>query len=137
MLGTFALSSGYYDAYYLKAQKVRTLIKSDFDKALQQCDIVITPTTPTPAFKIGEKIDDPLQMYMCDVCTLSLNLTGLPGIVAPCGFSREGLPIGLQIIGKPFDEQTLFRAAYAYEQSADHHKMTPNFTKIDNRPPAA
>ncbi len=137
MLGTFALSSGYYDAYYLKAQKVRTLIKSDFDKALQQCDIVVTPTTPTPAFKIGEKIDDPLQMYMSDVCTLSLNLTGLPGIVAPCGFSREGLPIGLQIIGKPFDEQTLFRAAYAYEQSVDHHKMTPNFTRIDNRPPAA
>jgi len=137
MLGTFALSSGYYDAYYLKAQKVRTLIKDDFDKAFERCDIIVTPTAPTPAFKIGEKVNDPLQMYMSDVCTLSVNLTGLPGIVVPCGFSSGGLPIGLQIIGKPFDEQTLLRAAYAYEQSTDHHRATPDFNMIENRSSSA
>ena len=132
MLGTFALSSGYYDAYYLKAQKVRTLIKEDFDKAFEKCDIVVAPTTPTPAFKLGEKIDDPLQMYMSDICTLSVNLTGLPGIVVPCGFSSEGLPIGMQIMGKPFDEQTLFRAAYAFEQNTEHHKALPDFSAIES-----
>jgi aspartyl-tRNA(Asn)/glutamyl-tRNA(Gln) amidotransferase subunit A len=132
MLGTFALSSGYYDAYYLKAQKVRTLIKQDFDKAFEKCDIVIAPTTPTPAFKLGEKVDDPLQMYMSDICTLSVNLTGLPGIVVPCGFSSAGLPIGMQIIGKPFDEQTLFGAAYAHEQNTDHHQALPDFSAIES-----
>jgi aspartyl-tRNA(Asn)/glutamyl-tRNA(Gln) amidotransferase subunit A len=132
MLGTFALSSGYYDAYYLKAQKVRTLIKNDFEDAFEKCDIVITPTTPTPAFKLGEKVDDPLQMYLSDVCTLSVNLTGLPGIVVPCGFSSEQLPIGLQIIGRPFDEQTLFRTAYTFEQNTDHHKKMPDFARIES-----
>lgn len=137
MLGTFALSSGYYDAYYLKAQKVRTLIKNDFDGAFEKCDVVITPTTPTPAFKIGEKVDDPIQMYLSDVYTLSVNLTGLPGIVVPCGLSSERLPIGLQIIGKPFDEQTLFRTAYTFEQNTDHHKAVPDFAKINGQGPAS
>jgi len=131
MLGTFALSSGYYDAYYLKAQKVRTLIKNDFEEGFKKCDVVITPTAPTPAFKIGEKVDDPLQMYLSDVFTLSVNLTGLPAIVVPCGFSSARLPIGLQIIGRAFDEETLFRAAYTFEQNTDHHKMTPDFSKIE------
>ncbi len=135
MLGTFALSSGYYDAYYLKAQKVRTLIKNDFDKAFEKCDAVIAPTTPTPAFKIGEKIEDPIKMYLSDVCTLSVNLTGLPGMVVPCGFSSERLPIGLQIIGRPFDEQTLFRIAYTFEQNTDHHKAAPDFGGIENQIP--
>jgi aspartyl-tRNA(Asn)/glutamyl-tRNA(Gln) amidotransferase subunit A len=131
MLGTFALSSGYYDAYYLKAQKARTLIKSDFDKAFEECDVVVAPTTPTPAFKLGEKMSDPIQMYLSDVCTLSVNLTGLPGISIPCGFSGDGLPIGLQIIGKPFDEQTLLGAAHAFEQNTDYHKATPDFSVIE------
>jgi aspartyl-tRNA(Asn)/glutamyl-tRNA(Gln) amidotransferase subunit A len=130
MLGTFALSSGYYDAYYLKAQKVRTLIKNDFDRAFEKCDVLVAPTAPTPAFKIGEKTEDPLQMYLSDICTLSVNLTGLPGISIPCGFSSSGLPIGMQIIGKPFDEQTLLGAAHAYEQSTDHHEKTPDFSLI-------
>jgi len=133
MLGTFALSSGYYDAYYLKAQKVRTLIKNDFDKAFEKCDAVISPTTPTPAFKIGEKVEDPIKMYLSDVCTLSVNLTGLPGMVVPCGFSSERLPIGLQIIGRPFDEQTLFRIAYTFEQNTDYHKAAPDFAGIENQ----
>ncbi len=133
MLGTFALSSGYYDAYYLQAQKVRTLIKNDFEEAFEKCDVVVAPTAPTPAFKIGEKIDDPLQMYMSDVCTLSVNLTGLPGIAVPCGFSSGGLPIALQIIGRPFDEQTLFRAAYTFEQNTDYHKARPDFTRLESR----
>ena len=131
MLGTFALSSGYYDAYYLKAQKVRTLIKGDFDRAFKECDVVVAPTTPTPAFRLGEKTHDPIQMYLSDVCTLSVNLTGLPGISIPCGFSSGGLPIGMQIIGKPFDEQTLLRAAYAYEQNTDHHRARPDFAAIE------
>ena len=131
MLGTFALSSGYYDAYYLKAQKVRTLIKGDFDRAFEDCDVVVAPTTPTPAFKLGEKTSDPIQMYLSDVCTLSVNLTGLPGISIPCGFSGGGLPIGLQIIGKPFDEKTLLGAAHAFEQNTDHHRATPDFSAIE------
>ncbi len=133
MLGTFALSSGYYDAYYLKAQKVRTLIKNDFERAFEKCDAVVSPTTPTPPFKLGEKVDDPLQMYLSDVFTLSVNLTGLPGIVVPCGFSSQRLPIGLQIIGKPFDEQALFRIAYTFEQNTDYHKAVPDFGKIENQ----
>jgi aspartyl-tRNA(Asn)/glutamyl-tRNA(Gln) amidotransferase subunit A len=133
MLGTFALSSGYYDAYYLKAQKVRTLIKNDFEDAFEKCDVVLSPTTPSPPFKLGEKIDDPIQMYLSDVFTLSVNLTGLPGIALPCGFSSEGLPIGLQIIGKPFDEQTLFRTAYTFEQNTDHHKRIPDVESIEDR----
>lgn len=124
MLGTFALSSGYYDAYYKKSQKVRTLIKNDFEKIFNEYDVVIGPTTPTPAYKIGEKIDDPLTMYADDVLTTPVNLAGLPGISLPCGFNSNGLPIGLQIIGKHFDESMIYRVAYAYEQATDHHKKT-------------
>ncbi|MFD1171093.1 Asp-tRNA(Asn)/Glu-tRNA(Gln) amidotransferase subunit GatA [Oceanobacillus sp. M65] len=125
MLGTFALSSGYYDAYYKKAQKVRTLIKNDFDKIFEDYDVVIGPTTPTPAFKVGEKVDDPLTMYANDILTIPVNLAGVPGISVPCGFSEQGLPIGLQIIGKHFDESTVFRAAHAFEKATDHHTKRP------------
>lgn len=125
MLGTYALSSGYYDAYYLKAQKVRTLIKEDFDKAFAKYDILLSPTAPTTAFKFGEKSDNPLQMYLSDVCTMSVNLAGIPGLSLPCGFVK-GLPVGLQLMGKHFDEGTLFRAAHAFEQATDFHKQKPN-----------
>lgn len=125
MLGTFALSSGYYDAYYKKAQKVRTLIKNDFDKIFENYDVVIGPTSPTPAFKVGEKIDDPLTMYTGDILTIPVNLAGVPGISIPCGFSEKGLPIGLQIIGKYFDESTVFRTAHAFEQATEHHTKRP------------
>ncbi|WP_047983130.1 Asp-tRNA(Asn)/Glu-tRNA(Gln) amidotransferase subunit GatA [Ornithinibacillus californiensis] len=125
MLGTFALSSGYYDAYYKKAQKVRTLIKNDFDKIFEEYDVIMGPTNPTPAFKVGERIDDPLTMYVNDILTIPVNLAGVPGISIPCGFSPEGLPIGLQIIGKHFDESTVYRAAHAYEQATDHHTKRP------------
>lgn len=125
MLGTFALSSGYYDAYYKKAQKVRTLIKNDFEKVFQDYDVIIGPTTPTPAFKVGEQVDNPLTMYANDILTVPINLAGVPGISVPCGFSGDGLPIGLQIIGNHFDESTVYRAAYAYEQATDHHKQKP------------
>jgi aspartyl-tRNA(Asn)/glutamyl-tRNA(Gln) amidotransferase subunit A len=111
MLGTFVLSSGYYDAYYEKAQRVRTLLIQDFERAFEQCDVIATPTAPTPAFKIGEKSADPLAMYLCDIYTVTINLAGLPGISVPCGSSSEGLPIGLQLIGKPFDEGILLNAA--------------------------
>ncbi|MDN7229179.1 Asp-tRNA(Asn)/Glu-tRNA(Gln) amidotransferase subunit GatA [Planococcus liqunii] len=124
MLGTYALSSGYYDAYYKKAQKVRTLIKQDFDKAFEQYDVIIGPTTPTPAFKIGEKIDDPLTMYANDILTIPVNLAGVPAISVPCGFDN-GLPLGLQIIGKYFDEETVYRVADVFEQATDFHKKTP------------
>ena len=120
MLGTYALSAGYYDAYYLKAQKVRTLIKQDFGEAFEQCDALIAPTTPTTAFRIGEKADDPLQMYLTDVFTLSLNLAGVCGISIPCGFA-DRLPIGVQVLGDAYDEQTVLRVAYAYEQATDWH----------------
>ncbi|MGH2367263.1 MAG: amidase, partial [Chloroflexota bacterium] len=125
MLGTYALSSGYYDAYYLKAQKVRTLIKQDFDRAFERFDVLATPTSPTTAFKLGEKTQDPLAMYLSDVCTLPVNMAGLPGISVPCGFDGQGLPVGLQLIGKPFDEATLLRGAYTYEQATDHHQRRP------------
>ncbi|WP_407271322.1 Asp-tRNA(Asn)/Glu-tRNA(Gln) amidotransferase subunit GatA [Radiobacillus sp. PE A8.2] len=125
MLGTFALSSGYYDAYYKKAQKVRTLIKQDFEKVFADYDIIIGPTTPTPAFKVGEIIDDPLTMYANDILTIPVNLAGVPGMSIPCGLSKDGLPIGLQLIGKHFDERTIYRAAYAYEQATEHHKKQP------------
>ncbi|MFC4803073.1 Asp-tRNA(Asn)/Glu-tRNA(Gln) amidotransferase subunit GatA [Neobacillus sp. GCM10023253] len=124
MLGTFALSSGYYDAYYKKAQKVRTLIKQDFEQVFEKYDVIIGPTTPTPAFKIGEKIDDPLTMYVNDILTIPMNLAGVPGISVPCGFDG-GLPLGLQIIGKHFDEATIYRVAHAFEQATDHHKKKP------------
>jgi len=122
MLGTYALSAGYYDAYYLKAQKVRTLIRREFDQAFEKCDALITPTSPTVPFKIGEKLDDPVQMYLSDVCTLPINIAGVPGISIPAGFDK-GLPIGMQFIGKPFGEETILKAAYAYEQATDWHKM--------------
>ncbi|OGW03566.1 MAG: aspartyl/glutamyl-tRNA amidotransferase subunit A [Nitrospinae bacterium RIFCSPLOWO2_01_FULL_39_10] len=125
MLGTYTLSSGYYDAYYLKAQKVRTLIKKDFDDAFKNCDILLTPTAPTPAFKIGEKFDNPIQMYLSDIFTISVNLAGVPAISIPCGFSKDGLPIGLQIIGRHFDEETIIRAAYTFEQNTDYHQKKP------------
>lgn len=126
MLGTYALSSGYYDAYYKKAQQVRTLIKRDFEEAFKAVDVIVTPTTPTAAFKIGEKADDPLQMYLSDIFTISVNLAGVPGISIPCGFTSNSLPIGLQIIGKHFDEETVLKIAYAYEQSTDWHKRKTN-----------
>lgn len=126
MLGTYSLSAGYYDAYYKKALQVRTLIKRDFENALSTVDFIITPTSPTAAFKIGEKINDPLQMYLSDIFTISVNLAGVPAISIPCGFTSQGLPVGLQIIGKPFDEAGLLQVAYAYEQSTPWHKMKPN-----------
>ncbi|WP_347861436.1 Asp-tRNA(Asn)/Glu-tRNA(Gln) amidotransferase subunit GatA [Salimicrobium sp. PL1-032A] len=125
MLGTFALSSGYYDAYYKKAQQVRTLIKNDFEKIFEDYDVVIGPTAPTPAFKVGEQMDNPMTMYANDILTIPVNLAGVPGISVPCGFAENGLPIGLQIIGKHFDESTVYRAAHAFEQATDHHKKRP------------
>jgi aspartyl-tRNA(Asn)/glutamyl-tRNA(Gln) amidotransferase subunit A len=121
MLGTYALSAGYYDAYYGKAQAVRTLICEDFRAAFNDVDLIVTPVTPTPAFKLGEKSEDPLQMYLSDIYTISVNLAGLPAIAVPCGFSKTGLPIGVQLIGRPFEEETLLRAAHAYEQSTQWH----------------
>ena len=125
MLGTYALSSGYYDAYYLKAQKVRTLIRQDFDRAFERFDVLATPTSPTTAFKLGAKTQDPLAMYLSDVCTLPVNMAGLPGISVPCGFDAAGLPVGLQLSGKAGDESTLLRAAYTYEQATDVHTRRP------------
>jgi aspartyl-tRNA(Asn)/glutamyl-tRNA(Gln) amidotransferase subunit A len=122
MLGTYALSSGYYDAYYVKAQKVRTLIMNDFIKAFADVDVILTPVAPTPAFKIGEKINDPLQMYLSDIFTIPVNLAGTCAMSLPAGFSASGLPIGLQLIGKPFGEETILRAGYAFEQATEWHK---------------
>jgi aspartyl-tRNA(Asn)/glutamyl-tRNA(Gln) amidotransferase subunit A len=134
ILGTYVLSSGYYDAYYLRAQKVRTLIRNDFLNAFKTVDAIVTPTTPTAAFKIGEKSDDPLQMYLSDIFTISCNLAGICGISLPCGFTTPNselrtpnLPIGLQLLGKPFGEETILKIAHAYEQSTDWHKQKPNF----------
>ncbi len=117
ILGTYVLSSGYYDAYYLKAQKVRSLIRDDFAKAFEKCDVIVTPTSPTPAFRIGEKTSDPLQMYLSDIYTISVNLAAIPGLSLPCGLTRDGLPVGLQLLGKHFDEMTLLRVAHAYEKN--------------------
>jgi aspartyl-tRNA(Asn)/glutamyl-tRNA(Gln) amidotransferase subunit A len=125
MLGTYALSAGYYDAYYLKAQKVRTLIKNDFDTAFQQVDVIAAPTTPTTAFRIGEKIDDPLEMYLADVFTLSMNLAGTCGLSLPCGFDEAGLPIGLQLMGPAFGEETIFRVAHGFELATVWHQQKP------------
>ncbi|WP_294151060.1 Asp-tRNA(Asn)/Glu-tRNA(Gln) amidotransferase subunit GatA [uncultured Selenomonas sp.] len=121
MIGNYALSAGYYDAYYLKALKVRTLIQQDYTEAFQKVDVIMCPTAPTPAYEIGSMISDPLQMYLQDICTVPLNLAGLPGISLPCGRSSKGMPIGLQIIGKALDEETILRAAYTYEQSQNYH----------------
>jgi len=123
ILGTYVLSSGYYDAYYLRAQKVRTLIRNDFLKAFATVDAIVTPTSPTAAFKIGEKSDDPLQMYLSDIFTISCNLAGICGVSLPCGFTRSPrLPVGLQLLGQPFGEATMLRLAHAYEQSTSWHK---------------
>ncbi|MEM8780301.1 MAG: Asp-tRNA(Asn)/Glu-tRNA(Gln) amidotransferase subunit GatA [Cyanobacteria bacterium P01_G01_bin.49] len=126
MLGTYALSAGYYDAYYLKAQKVRTLIKQDFDAAFEKVDVLVCPTYPTTAFKAGEKTSDPLSMYLGDLMTIPVNLAGLPGMSIPCGFDKQGLPIGLQLIGNVLEEGKLFQVGYAYEQSTDWHKQMPS-----------
>lgn len=125
MLGTYALSAGYYDAYYLKAQKVRTLIKQDFDQAFAKVDVIACPVSPTTAFKIGERTDDPLQMYLSDVFTLAVNLAGNCGISLPCGFDDKGLPVGLQLIGPAFGEEKILHPAYAYQQATDWHKQAP------------
>jgi len=125
MLGTYVLSAGYYDAFYLKALQVRTLLRRDYDQAFERADVVAMPTMPTPAFKLGEKTDDPLQMYLADVFTVSANLAGLPGVSVPCGFSIEGLPIGFQLTGRMFDEATLLRVADAYERVTDWHQRSP------------
>jgi aspartyl-tRNA(Asn)/glutamyl-tRNA(Gln) amidotransferase subunit A len=127
ILGTYALSAGYYDAYYLRAQKVRTLIRQDFEKAFEKCDAIVTPTSPEVAFRIGEKTDDPLKMYLSDIFTISVNLAGICGISLPCGFTKNPhLPIGLQVLGKPFDEETVLRVAHAYEQATEWHKPRPS-----------
>ena len=133
MIGTYSLSSGYYDAYYLQAQKVRTLVKQDFEKVFKQVDCIVTPTAPTVAFKLGEKTDDPLQMYLNDIFTVSTNIAGLPGISVPCGFSKPKngkieMPVGLQIIGKQFDEELILQVAHNYEQATDWHKSKPKLS---------
>jgi aspartyl-tRNA(Asn)/glutamyl-tRNA(Gln) amidotransferase subunit A len=125
MLGTYVLSHGYYDAYYLKAQQVRTLLRQDYATAFEAADVIAMPTTPTPAFKLGEKTSDPLQMYLADIFTVSANLAGVPAISVPCGFSAERLPIGLQLTGRMFDETTLLRAADTYQRDTDHHHRSP------------
>jgi len=125
MLGTYALSSGYYDAYYLKGQKVRTLIRQEFDQAFEKFDALVTPTSPTVPFKLGEKVDDPVQMYLSDVCTLPINIAGLPAISIPAGFA-DGLPIGMQVIAKPFAEETILKIAHAYQQATEWHRRKPD-----------
>ncbi len=125
ILGTYVLSSGYYEAYYLKALKVRTKIKEDFDNVFKRFDCIVTPTSPTPAFQIGEKTEDPLSMYLSDIFTIPVNLAGIPGISIPCGFTSHGLPIGLQILAKPFNEENLFKIAYTYEQNTKWHEQKP------------
>ena len=124
-LGTYSLSSGYYQAYYLRALKVRTLIKNDFQKAFDKVDVILTPTSPTSAFKIGEKITDPLSMYLSDIYTISANLAGLPAVSFPCGFDKNNLPVGAQLIGRAFDEQTLIRIGFSYQQMTDYHRQIP------------
>ena len=125
MLGNYALSSGYYDAYYLKASKVRNLIKNDFDAAFEKVDCIVCPTSPVPAFKIGERANNPLEMYLSDICTIPANLAGIPGISIPCGFSKEGLPIGMQILTRHFEEKKLLQIAYAFERETDFHLKKP------------
>ena len=126
IIGTYCLSAGYYDAYYGKASQVRTLIMEDFRKAFETCDVVVCPVAPTPAFKIGEKVDDPLTMYLMDIFTISANLAGIPGMSIPCGFSKQGLPVGMQLMGKHFNEEMLLKVAYNFEQATDFHKKKPD-----------
>ncbi|HEY9074254.1 MAG TPA: Asp-tRNA(Asn)/Glu-tRNA(Gln) amidotransferase subunit GatA, partial [Desulfobaccales bacterium] len=125
MLGTYTLSAGYYDAYYKKGSQVRALIRGDFETAFQTCDLIACPVSPTPAFRLGEKLADPLTMYLSDIFTISANLAGIPGISVPCGFSSQGLPIGLQLLGPPFGEAEILQAAYAFEQATDFHRRQP------------
>ena len=125
ILGTYTLSAGYYDAYYLKAQKVRTLIRKDFEQAFEKCDCLVMPVMPTPPYKLGAKIANPLEMYLSDIFTVSCNLAGLPGMSVPCGFSKDGLPIGMQILARPFEEEKIFSVGYAYEQNTEWHKRKP------------
>ena len=125
MLGTYALSAGYYDAYYLKAQKVRTLIKQDFDQAFEQVDVLVCPTAPTPAFKVGENSNDPLSLYLGDIMTITINLAGVPALSIPCGFNTQGLPIGLQMIGNVLQEEKILKLAYAYEQATNWNQKSP------------
>ena len=125
IIGTYCLSAGYYDAYYGKASQVRTLIVADFKKAFEACDVIACPTAPTPAFKIGEKVDDPLTMYLSDIFTISANLAGIPALSVPCGFSASGLPIGLQLMGKHFDEEMILRVGHHFEQATEFHKKRP------------
>jgi len=133
LLGTYALSAGYYEAYYKKASQVRTLIKQDFRNAFEACDVILAPVAPSPAFKIGEHIDDPLRMYLSDIFTLSANLAGIPGLSVPCGFSTEGLPIGLQLMGNYFDETTLLNAAYYFERQTDFHRQKADLSRALNQ----
>lgn len=133
MLGTYALSSGYYDAYYLKALKVRTLIRQDFEQAFAKYDVLLSPTTPTPAFRFGDKADNPLSMYMSDICTIPANLAGIPGMSMPCGFVN-GLPVGLQLMGRPFDEGKMLRVAYTFEQNTDFHLRKPPLDRVAGAP---
>ncbi len=125
LLGTFVLSAGYYEAYYRKGQKVRTLIRDDFEKVFKETDLILTPVSPTPPFKLGEKLTDPLTMYLSDIFTISINLAGVPAMALPCGFSRSGLPIGMQLIARPFEEETIFQAASVYEQETQWFKRKP------------
>lgn len=130
IIGTYCLSAGYYDAYYGKASQVRTLIMNDFKKAFEHCDAIVSPVTPAPAFRIGENSDDPLTMYLSDIFTLSANMAGIPGISVPCGFSKDGLPIGLQIMGKHFNEEILLTVAYNFEQATDFHHKKPALSSV-------
>ncbi|MBT8373814.1 MAG: aspartyl/glutamyl-tRNA amidotransferase subunit A, partial [Deltaproteobacteria bacterium] len=125
IIGTYCLSAGYYDAYYGKASQVRTLIVDDFKNAFQSCDVILTPVAPTPAFKIGENVNDPLKMYLSDIFTLSANLAGIPGLSVPCGFSSEGLPIGLQLLSTHFDEGSILKVGYSFEQATEYHLRKP------------
>jgi aspartyl-tRNA(Asn)/glutamyl-tRNA(Gln) amidotransferase subunit A len=143
MVGTYTLSAGYYDAYYLKAQKVRTLIKQNFEQAFAAVDVLVCPTSPITAFKAGEKTDDPLSMYLTDLLSIPINLAGLPGLSLPCGFDGAGLPIGLQLITNVLQEETLLQAAYAYEQATPWHERSPQLDEVSSadpptsKPPAA
>jgi aspartyl-tRNA(Asn)/glutamyl-tRNA(Gln) amidotransferase subunit A len=128
LLGTYVLSAGYYDAYYRKAQQVRTLIRQDFQRALEQCEVLLMPTTPGPAWPLGERVDDPLRMYLSDIFTATLNLAGLPGLSLPCGFTEGGLPLGFQLIGKPLDEAMLLSVGHAYQRETDWHNAVPALT---------
>ena len=125
MIGTYALSAGYYDAYYLKAQQLRRLIAEDFKQAFETCDVILGPTSPTTAFKLGEKSDDPVAMYLSDIYTISVNLAGLPGMSIPAGFDAKGLPVGLQLIGQYFGEEKLLNVAHLYQQATDWHRRIP------------